>query len=819
MTNLFVILFVIVSASTAYCDETNPIGFNETLEKEKFKEFFIKIYKLRLTPDDNITNATHTRSRRSTNIFVKFYDAEQKRAKWEKIAASDELDKETVNLIAEKAWNPAGKIVRKTFIKGGSIAGGFAGANIGAVLGATLGLGNPAFVIAGVFIGKKFGQELGALAGAIAGDYVNNFIAHNIIADSVLLPLVQEFTSFIEEFSGSDDTNCRSDICSLGYAEYNCKCIACNGPGQYSNKGDSFCRTCPLGSIPVKRGFWLWREWYECQKCGTGYFGKVLGQCHHCDVDGPMKYSDTIGSTACKTCRLGRIPNYGSSGCSNCTVGNFGGADGKCHSCGLQGPMRYTDEAIGNPVCKTCPLGKIPSSSYSTIDNSPTLCVNCPRGKFGKNDGRCHSCAILGPMRYNSLEGQATCIDCPLGSYPNSERTDCNQCFRGTFGKNDGKCYDCKTEGSLKYSDVDGAATCKTCEIGTSPYPTEGPKRCDKCRPGEFGKLDGKCYNCKNEGPMRYSDKYGSTVCNTCQLGTIPELSYDKCKPCESGTYGKNDGKCHDCKEVGPMSYSDIKGASLCKTCPLGSYPFESTQPFMCAKCSLGWYGKSDGKCYKCDGPMSYSDEQGLGSCKTCRVGSQVFRRPGLTEQVSCIYCFAFPGTVGTTRGCLRPDQVVMTSTTSTTTTATTAPVSSTTRPTTPVSSTTRPTAPVSSTTRPTAPVSSTTRPTAPVSSTTRPTAPVFSTTQPTASVSSTTKHFFTIITTRQQTTQPNPVVKTTKQTSSTSNNPTIPFKATSNTKGNYGNQTSSSKAPSNITANHLITVLLSSSLLLILTR
>ena len=118
------------------------------------------------------------------------------------------------------------------------------------------------------------------------------------------------------------------------------------------------------------------------------------------------------------------------------------------------------------------------------------------------------------------------------------------------------------------------------------------------------------------------------------------------------------------------MSYSDIKGASLCKTCPLGSYPFESTQPFMCAKCSLGLYGKSDGKCYKCDGPMSYSDEQGLGSCKTCRVGSQVFRRPGLTEQVSCIYCFAFPGTVGTTRGCLRPDQVVMTSTTSTTTTS-----------------------------------------------------------------------------------------------------------------------------------------------------
>ena len=111
-----------ICSTTIYCDESNnQPAFNETLEKATFKDFFIKIYRLRLVPERNITNTTHSRRRRSA--LIKFYDAEQRKSKWERISQSDELEKETVNIISEKAWDQVGgKIVKKTFEKAGGIS-------------------------------------------------------------------------------------------------------------------------------------------------------------------------------------------------------------------------------------------------------------------------------------------------------------------------------------------------------------------------------------------------------------------------------------------------------------------------------------------------------------------------------------------------------------------------------------------------------------------------------------------------------------------------------------------------------------------------
>ncbi|XP_066918971.1 laminin subunit gamma-3-like [Clytia hemisphaerica] len=369
-----------------------------------------------------------------------------------------------------------------------------------------------------------------------------------------------------------------------------------------------------------------------------------------------MRYSDVQGAITCKTCPLGTIPGYRPWSytsekiiCKPCGQGWFGKSDGKCYRCKEEGPMKYSGIETGAPSCKTCPLGHVP-------DGFNVVCKACAAGTFGKMDGKCHECAVVGPMAYSDVEGSTYCKTCPLGSIPEYESR-CRPCHVGTFGKTDGHCHDCKEAGPMRYSNVTGAWSCQTCPVGTSPYWTIRPTKCKPCLRGFVGKSNG-CKDCKNDGPMKYSDSIGATICKTCSLGQypVPNSQPNRCHLCSKGEYGKSDGQCYNCKPVGPMKYSDIQGATECKTCPLGRFPIHNP-PFYCDYCQLGTYGKSDGKCYKCTGPMSYTDARGSVSCKTCQVGYQAYRSgPGREYQIGCLRC---PWTtIGTKEGCLRPDQV-----------------------------------------------------------------------------------------------------------------------------------------------------------------
>ena len=213
----------------------------------------------------------------------------------------------------------------------------------------------------------------------------------------------------------------------------------------------------------------------------------------------------------------------------------------------------------------------------------------------------------------------------------------------------------------MRYSDTEGAASCKTCNLGTIPFwyrlvsqGTKFPIRCDPCKAGQFGKDDGKCYSCNVIGPMAYSDEAGSVSCSkTCPLGTIPDPSDTpyQCKPFPAGSYGGNDGKCHNCRDDGPMKYSDTEGSVACKTCRLGSVPQEYFRT-SCLNCSKGRYGIQAGRCEFCRGRMSYSDEEGSTFCKTCPVGTQT------RDGTSCVPCSMFRGTNGTIEGCLTPYEI-----------------------------------------------------------------------------------------------------------------------------------------------------------------
>ena len=151
----------------------------------------------------------------------------------------------------------------------------------------------------------------------------------------------------------------------------------------------------------------------------------------------------------------------------------------------------------------------------------------------------------------------------------------------------------------MEYGDKEGATSCKNCPLGQIPsWKSSHEIGCDPCRKGTFGKSDGKCHYCR--GPMEYGDKEGATSCKNCPLGQIPSWKSSHeigCDPCRKGTFGKSDGKCHYCR--GPMEYGDKEGATSCKNCPLGQIPLRKlSHKIGCAPCSKGTFGKSDGKCY-----------------------------------------------------------------------------------------------------------------------------------------------------------------------------------------------------------------------------
>ena len=102
--------------------------------------------------------------------------------------------------------------------------------------------------------------------------------------------------------------------------------------------------------------------------------------------------------------------------------------------------------------------------------------------------------------------------------------------------------------------------------------------------------------------------------------------------------------KCVSCN--GPMQYSDKDGLSSCKSCQLGSYPIADyyRRNVGCRKCPVGTIGKSNGKCINCAGPMEYGDQLGATSCKNCVLGTVPYH-DYYQRNVGCSSCKE--GTIG----------------------------------------------------------------------------------------------------------------------------------------------------------------------------
>uniref|UniRef100_A0A7M6DP95 Uncharacterized protein n=1 Tax=Clytia hemisphaerica TaxID=252671 RepID=A0A7M6DP95_9CNID len=152
---------------------------------------------------------------------------------------------------------------------------------------------------------------------------------------------------------------------------------------------------------------------------------------------------------------------------------------------------------------------------------------------------------------------------------------------------------------------------------------------------------------------MAYSDKNGASSCKTCGLGTYPISDYYGrnigCRNCPIGSIGRSDGKCYNCDGV--MEYGDTVGATSCKTCQVGTVPVGHNsyqRRYKCVNCPIGSIGKTDGKCYNCVGVMEYGDTVGATSCKTCQVGTVPIHN-SYQRRYKCVNCPI--GSIGKTDG------------------------------------------------------------------------------------------------------------------------------------------------------------------------
>ena len=158
--------------------------------------------------------------------------------------------------------------------------------------------------------------------------------------------------------------------------------------------------------------------------------------------------------------------------------------------------------------------------------------------------------------------------------------------------------------------------------------------RSDVC---PIGYVEQSCQCVKCDGPMNYSDRKGLSSCKVCSQGSIPlrssvtsiinnvVINNDQiqigCEYCPSGQYGKMDGRCYKCDK--PLQFSNSPGSTKCRECSLGSYLSRSKS--YCKKCPCMTYGGKDGQCHKCK--HNWYSDPGSEKCIKCPPYQISFRQ------------------------------------------------------------------------------------------------------------------------------------------------------------------------------------------------
>ncbi|GMH88080.1 hypothetical protein TL16_g11053, partial [Triparma laevis f. inornata] len=484
-------------------------------------------------------------------------------------------------------------------------------------------------------------------------------------------------------------TDC-ADCSAGGYSSAGSQCTVCPS-GKYSGSaGSASCAVCPSGTYLSDQATSpsLHNSVSSCRACSAGKKlsdnGSDASYHDHpddCVACTPGSYAGS-GAPSCTECEAGKSSPAGASACSTCPSGyvcgetnepcgaglySNGGTDGcvsceKGHSCpgGTDRSPCFPGSWQGSTsqsTCKACPGGK-----YQNVAGQDA-CIDCPAGYFcperttdpiacgnvalycpantaqiiSVNDGyytiprtgeRGKRSSCNGNGEYSDEAELKACKIAPAGKKPNGDHADVVDCDAGSYSVgNSNSCLLCG-EGETS---VAGAASCNTCAVcGVGKYkiadcsPGE-ETMCGNCVKGQASMGGGAtaCTECNSRG--KYSDVDGASVCKTASAGTKPNEARDGVESCAPGTISVGGAdECSVCN-AGETSGEGAAGCRTCATCGLGTYQIAECTSEVETQCGVCVAGKASmggavEACTECDGPGEYS-EGGASVCNVARAG------------------------------------------------------------------------------------------------------------------------------------------------------------------------------------------------------
>jgi ankyrin repeat protein len=418
-------------------------------------------------------------------------------------------------------------------------------------------------------------------------------------------------------------------------------CLGCSA-GKFSNTNGEFeCKVCPLGQISTgnetycfqcSSGTYLDTNAKKCKRCPEGFFSDAgATTCTICPMGKFAKQdNDEQTSTGCYSCVAGKYSSVkgatNKSTCKNCTVGKFSTAVGaesnsSCNDC-APGTFNPSEGSSASSSCQECPAGKV-SLQYGSIEcktctdldisGAPNTrkndCSKCEAGlEINANANKCTPC----PEGYYSESG-SICVQCPAGKFTKQDKTYDQVSYQISTG-----CYSCVAG---KYSSVKGAtnkSTCKNCTVGkfSTAVGADSSSACNPCQAGRYNPVQSgdkitACVACPI-GTVALTS--GANACDICKVGRAPNDKANDCVPCFSGEYlDTSTGTCKMCNG----GHACPRGSFDQSPCQPGKYA--PTQSSECFNCDLGKYAHAwkQTACDLC--PIGqYQDAKGQTSCLPC---------------------------------------------------------------------------------------------------------------------------------------------------------------------------------------------------------
>ncbi|GMI16763.1 hypothetical protein TrLO_g12393 [Triparma laevis f. longispina] len=477
------------------------------------------------------------------------------------------------------------------------------------------------------------------------------------------------------KYSGVSSHDC--DTCDAGFFSHQ-KAQGCDqcGSGKYSGDGTGSCTVCEAGKwshngAPAcaicERGTYsqvtceseICVGASHCTDCESGKYSSAgsascHGECeagtysniaaHACNDCSPGRYSDT-GASTCIICLGGKFSDAKAGSCETCAAGKFSSnAASECENClSGQGYGKYAPSpgAVGCIAASTCSAGM-----YARNPSTPTtdtVCENCIKGKASSgSQTSCVACNDSG--QYADAPKSAHCMVAPAGYSPATNRKSKVACPVGKYSTG-GSDYCSECVAALGYvASTPGRSSCQFC--GAGKYASVATNNCEPCA-ASFYSVGG-VISCPKCAPGTYTGSSGSSVCNFCHAGQIPNADQTYCTNCNAGTYSsKGNVVCEECEEglysasgAGTCSYCvagmfSMGGAASCELCPPGKV--SSNGAASCDNCEAGKYDDGGNICQSCDAgklsaagstscdsdcpPGTYGESEGSVICLECDAG------------------------------------------------------------------------------------------------------------------------------------------------------------------------------------------------------